>query len=71
MYNGKKKKKPKKFEWKINDLCAVFITKFGNWYRGKILKLNTENKKSSVSVHYLLNVISLFNIFCFLNSYAL
>lgn len=36
-------------DWKVNDLCALFIKKFGNWYRGKILKLNTIKRTATVS----------------------
>ncbi|XP_025195551.1 RING finger protein 17-like isoform X2 [Melanaphis sacchari] len=35
-----KKKKTQKLVWKINDLCAIFINKYGNWYRGKILNID-------------------------------
>lgn len=35
--------------WKKNDLCAVFVQKFGNWYRGKIVKFDTK-KTATVSL---------------------
>lgn len=34
------KKKAKKIGWKINDKCAIFIKKYGNWYRGKIINID-------------------------------
>lgn len=43
----------KKCDWNVNNLCALFIKQFGNWYRGKILKVDTTTKKASVSSFYL------------------
>lgn len=42
-----------KLNWKINDLCALFIKKFGNWYRGKIINLDTIKQTASVSLPYI------------------
>lgn len=44
----------KESNWNVNDLCALFIKQFGNWYRGKILKVDTTTKKA---------LVSLFNLF--------
>ncbi|XP_050532840.1 RING finger protein 17 isoform X2 [Daktulosphaira vitifoliae] len=40
--------KETKSNWVENDRCALFIKKFGNWYRGKILKLDENKKKATV-----------------------
>lgn len=45
----KKIRNTKKSDWKTNDLCAVFLKKFGNWYRGKIVNINAVKKTASVS----------------------
>lgn len=55
VYNNKKlKKKNQKTQWQVNDLCAAYIKKFGNWYRGKILSIDTTNCTASVSFFLLL-----------------
>jgi len=49
VYNSKKlKKNNQKTQWQVNDLCAVYIKKFGNWYRGKILSIDTKNGTASI-----------------------
>lgn len=42
-----------KLNWNVNDLCALYIKEFGNWYRGKILKLDNIKKTASVSTTYI------------------
>lgn len=50
VYDDKKINK-KKIGWKINDLCAVFIKKYGNWYRGKIINIDvTKQMVTNVTV---------------------
>lgn len=56
-YAGNETNKVKKLNWLVNDKCAAFIHKFGNWYRGKILKVDAENKNVSVSSPYLFSRI--------------
>lgn len=61
-----KNKKIKKLDWKENDLCAVFIHKFGNWYRGKIIKLDSK-KTATVSLllfNMLYGYLDMKNTFC-------
>lgn len=57
----------KECNWNVNSLCALFIKAFGNWYRGKILEVNTTTKKASVSL------FNLFYIFikCFIYIYII
>lgn len=45
----KSKNNKQKTQWQINDLCAVYKKQFGNWYRGKILNLDTQKLTASVS----------------------
>ncbi|XP_022183496.1 RING finger protein 17 isoform X2 [Myzus persicae] len=52
VYDDKKINK-KKIGWKINDLCAVFIKKYGNWYRGKIINIDvTKQMVTNVTVYF-------------------
>jgi len=46
---NKKTRKTKKSDWKTNDLCAVFLKKYDNWYRGRILNLDAVKNTASVS----------------------
>jgi len=48
---GDKKKKNTILGWKINDLCAIFIKKYGNWYRGKIININITKHMVTVSLN--------------------
>lgn len=45
------------FKWNKNDLCAAFVQKYGNWYRGKIVKLDS-TKTATVSVTCLIFFIN-------------
>lgn len=45
------KKKFRNTDWKVKDLCAMFIQKYGNWYRGKILEIDSNKKTASVSYY--------------------
>lgn len=47
---GDTKNNNKRLGWKINDLCAIFIKKYGNWYRGKIIYIDIINQKVTVSL---------------------
>jgi hypothetical protein len=61
VYNSKKlKKNNQKTQWQVNDLCAVYIKKFGNWYRGKILSIDTKNGTASVSLFLSLFINNLY-----------
>lgn len=51
-YNNIKKKRTQKLDWKMNDLCAVLIKKYGNWYRGKIVNIDKTNKIVTVSLKF-------------------
>lgn len=53
-YTKNNSKKQQKDQWEENEKCAVFIKRFGNWYRGKITKIDNINKKVSVSFFFLL-----------------
>lgn len=48
LYSANKKKMIKK-DWRINDLCAVLIRPYGNWYRGNVLKVDLTKQTASVS----------------------
>jgi len=48
---GDKKKNKTMICWKINDLCAIFIKKYGNWYRGEIININLIKKMVTVSLN--------------------
>jgi len=48
---GDKKKNTKRLDWNTNDLCAIFIKKYGNWYRGKIIYIDIINHKVTVSLN--------------------
>lgn len=50
-YADKKNRKTKRSDWAPNDLCTVFVEKFGNWYRGKIVKIDAENRTALVSIY--------------------
>lgn len=54
------KKKKEKIQWQINDLCAAYIKEFGNWYRGKILDLDTKKLTATV---ILLKLLFLNNLY--------
>lgn len=45
----KEKERFKNTDWKVKDLCAMFVKKYGHWYGGNILKVNTRQKTASVS----------------------
>ncbi|XP_050437515.1 RING finger protein 17 isoform X2 [Adelges cooleyi] len=47
-YTKKNSKKLQKDHWKENDKCAVFINRFGNWYRGQVTKIDHVTKIVSV-----------------------
>lgn len=40
-------------KWNKNDLCAAFVQKFRNWYRGKIVKFDSK-KTATVSLSCLI-----------------
>lgn len=46
-----KKKTTQKLSWGKNDLCAIFINKYGNWYRGKIINLDIIRQMVTVSLN--------------------
>lgn len=39
-----------KAELQKNNLCAVFIQKYGNWYRGQIINVHGNKNTTSVSL---------------------
>uniref|UniRef100_A0A2S2NKN9 RING finger protein n=2 Tax=Schizaphis graminum TaxID=13262 RepID=A0A2S2NKN9_SCHGA len=57
-----KKHNTKKLDWKINDLCAIFINKYGNWYRGKVKNIDIINQMVTVYLYDLNETIDKISI---------
>lgn len=53
-----KKKTTQKLIWEKNDLCAIYINKYGNWYRGKIINLDVIRKMVTIYLYDLNETIN-------------